>query len=222
MKDLTRIDLKEMVLRLAHEIRNPLATIKSGIQLVQHLMPPQPELQEYLESALEEVERINRTIADMQRVVRLDQGSSRAVALEGIVRAAVDRCMDLARRRDVTVRIQPGPESTVLVDPSQMEEAVAELVHNAVTYTSQGTSVSVSWFPTGGATVQLDVTDCCGGIPATVAERMFSPFYSSSTKGTGLGLNVASRTCELTGGQLKWENLADGSGCRFSIVLPEV
>ncbi len=222
MNELTKIDMREMVLRLAHEIRNPLATIKSGIQLVQHLLPPDAEVKEYLQAALVEVERINRTVSDMQRVIRLDLATARATPIAEIVDEALSRCAAAATEAKVTVECPGNTTSHVLADPSQMIEAITELVGNAINFSPPGSTIGISCVSTTDQMVRIDVIDACGGISPSTAQRMFHPFYSTSTHGTGLGLNIVQRICELGGGRLQWENLADRSGCRFSIFMPEV
>jgi len=222
VSEFTEYDLREMVLRLAHQIRNPLATIKSGIQLVQHLLNAKGEIGEYLNAALIEVERINRTVVDMQRVIRLDSATAQASPVAEVVDEALARCADRAKASSITLESRGGPPSRVLADPSQMIEAVAELVGNAIEFSSAGSQVVVGWDTAGDHLVRIDVSDSCGGIPASAARRIFNPFFSTSTRGTGLGLNIVQRICKLGGGHLEWQNLADGSGCCFSIIMPEV
>ncbi len=221
MNEFNQYDLREMALRLAHEIRNPLATIKSGIQLVQHLLPPDAEVEDYLQAALVEVERINRTVADMQRVIRLDSVPARAILVAEIVEAGLSRCTS-ETRASVTSIVQEGdPFVRMLADPEQMIEAVSELVGNAVDFSPDGSRICVRWKVQTGHQVRIDVSDSCGGIPPSVAERIMHPFFSTSTRGTGLGINIVQRICKLGGGRLVWQNLADGSGCCFSIIMPE-
>jgi len=222
MSELIEYNLREMVLRLAHQIRNPLATIKSGIQLVQHLLPSNGEVEEYLDAALVEVERINHTVADMQRVIRLDSATARANPVEEIVVEAVSRCAAKAESAGVFVASSGGPRCHVLADPVQMVEAICELLSNAIQFSPLGARIAVAWAVDADRMVRIDIVDACGGIPEATADRILHPFFSTSTTGTGLGVNIVQRICELGGGRLEWANTADGAGCRFSILMPEV
>ncbi len=222
MREFTENDLREMVLRLAHQIRNPLATIKSGIQLVQHLLDADGEIKEYLGAALVEVERINRTVVDMQRMIRLDAATAKARPVADVVSEALERCAGQAEASSITLENRGGPPSMVLADSSQLLEAVAELLCNAIEFSPAGSRVRIGWTTAGDHLVRIDVSDSCGGIPPSAAERILRPFYSTSTRRTGLGLNIVQRICELGGGRLEWKNLSDRSGCQFSVVMPKV
>lgn len=220
MERFTEADLKEMVLRLAHEIRNPLATIKSGVQLVQHLLKPQGEIEEYLHTVLDAVSRIDRTVTDMQRFVRLDTQTAEVIRVaRGVeeVAAAVSRS---AQAAGVSLRIAGGPSGiSVLMDPAQMRACLSELLENAIRFSSRGTTVTLSWQSKEDQCVVIHVDDEGSGITAENEQRILRPFFSTSTKGTGLGLNIADRICRLYGGGLTWQNRTP-RGARFSITLP--
>lgn len=216
----TEEDLREMVLRLAHEIRNPLATIKSGVQLVQHLTKPTGEIGEYLESVLAEVSRIDFTVRDMQQYVRLAPGRSRRVQVAEVVAGAIETCADEARRAGVTVVPSGSQGVRALIDPDHFRLALVELAANAVSFSPSGSSVRISWSSPEAGRVPVHVDDQCSGIPTDVGERMLRPFFSTSTSGTGLGLSKVLKICALAGGSLSWKNLA-GRGCRFTLLLPE-
>ena len=80
--EFTEDDLTEMVLRLAHEIRNPLATIKSAVQLIEHLQPPTGEIAEYFSSVHAEIVRIDQVVRDMQRFVKLETKAPTVVDIQ--------------------------------------------------------------------------------------------------------------------------------------------
>lgn len=217
----TEQDLVEMVLRLAHEIRNPLATIQSGIQLVQHLGPSAGETKEYLDSALVEVLRIDQIVKEMQRFVRLDARSAPGVvAVSEVVSQSVSSRLREADEAGVRLDVEEGPECRTVADLDQLIYSLAELVRNAIRFSPAGGTVRVEWHCTGESLVRISVTDEGPGIPSASADRILRPFFSTSTHGTGLGLNIVLRTCRIAGGDLKWNNRS-GAGCRFSMMLPE-
>lgn len=213
-------DWREMVLRLAHEIRNPLATIKSATQLVLRLAKPEGEVAECLQGILGNVTRIDRTLQDLQRFVRIDKGTPVAVDVATAIDDAVAQQRPHARRVGLGVEVVGGPPARVLIDPANLALALDELISNAIRVTPTGGKIWLSWV--GDAQqVLIHVDDEGEGVPPEVADRILRPFFSTAAQGTGLGLNLVDRVCRLAAGSLVWRNLA-GKGCRFTLRLPAV
>jgi len=214
----TEEDLKEMVLRLAHEIRNPLATIKSAVQLIEHLQPPEGEVVEFHATIHSEIDRIDKVVRDMQRFIRLDGNEASVVRIADVVALAVET---IASRRDTGVEVVPGPEARVLVDEAQLEAALVELVDNSTRLSPPEGAVTVMWECLDNGMVAVSVEDRGPGIAPAEASRILRPFYSTSTQGTGLGLNIVLRTAQILGGTLEWSNRSGGGAC-FTISIPRL
>lgn len=211
-------DLRELSLRLAHVIRNPLATIKSSVQLVKLLGLCQLEAVPYLDNAIAEVARIDAVVREMERLVRVEVGHPEPFEVADAIGAA-----------GMTVGTAPGgmvvggPGSLgvrVRMDRTQFLVALKELLDNARRVTGAGAAVGVTWSRTGDGFVHVEVTDEGPGVPPELSDRILRPFFSTDTQGSGLGLNLVQRICRLAGGALIWANL-EGGGCRFTLVLPE-
>jgi signal transduction histidine kinase len=216
----TEDDLREMVLRLAHEIRNPLATIKSGVQLVEHLIKPQGEIADYLHSVVAEVARIDRTVNDMQRFVRLDLHTAVALPIQDEIRKVVGTMARLARENGITVEVRAGARAPkVMMDPVQFQDAVSELLENAIRFSPAGSRVIISWKDGPNDMVIIQFEDQGPGVSRANEAKIMRPFFSTSTKGTGLGLNIVNRICQIYGGRLEWKNLCP-CGSRFSFIIP--
>jgi len=227
MEPLTEEDLREMVLRLAHEIRNPLATIQSGIQLVQHLLKAPggaaaspEEIEEYLASALDEVRRIDHTVRDLQRFVRLGtRTASHRIEVRRLVEEALGRIAHDGARKEPEVRLVRGPACQVVADFELLATALVELLQNALGVSPPEGTVTVGW-RIRERRVELVVEDDGPGVADENREKILRPFFSTSTQGTGLGLSVVQRVCKLSQGGFQWENRQSG-GCRFTMILPE-
>jgi signal transduction histidine kinase len=211
-------DWRVMVLRLAHEIRNPLATIKSSVQLTQRLQTLTPDTADMLDSVLDQVQRIDRTVRDMQRFVRIAAGQPTPVAVELAVADAVAAHRAGATEGEVRVTVADGPRLHCLIDPQSLSQAVGELVGNAIEVSSPGAGITVSWtsVPQG---VRIDIADEGPGVDEKLADRITRPFFSTFTQGTGLGLNIAAKIAQLAGGSLQWTNRKPRGAC-FSLLLP--
>lgn len=213
-------DLKEMVLRLGHEIRNPLSTIKSGVQLMQHLLKPVGEIADYFNDILEQVTRIDRTLTDMQRFVRLDVQPPVALPVRFAISRVIDAQRQAARNQNITLVVNGGPpDLAVVIDPNQLAAAITEVLDNAIRFSPRGSSIVVSWQQLVDGQVSIEIEDEGGGISPENEAKILRPFFSTSTKGTGLGLNIVDRICRLYGGRLSWRNRQPRGSC-FSIVLP--
>jgi signal transduction histidine kinase len=217
----TEEDLRQMVLRLAHEIRNPLATIKSAVQLIEHLQPPKADVEEFFLGIHTEIHRIDSVVRDMQRYVRLDFHTAAAVPVTQVVEAAVESVREAAEASGSKVEVVPGPAVTVLADSVQLQAAIGELLENALRFGSPGSAVIIRWSLEGDHVFSIDVEDDGPGIAPDLADRVLRPFFSSSTQGTGLGLNIAVRAARLAGGDLTWSNRTQGGAC-FTLTLPRL
>ena len=215
-------DLSVMVLRLAHEIRNPLATIKSGVQLIQHLEASGNETEdfsEYYRSILSEVDRINQVVQDMQRFVRMESHTVSETRVDEIVDAAVSQAVGDNSNRRQRITIHPGRNAVMLMDRFQVETAVAELVKNALAFSPLEDPISITWAGRDGNAIVISIEDHGPGISTDLANKIFRPFFSTSPRGTGIGLNIVTKIAAVSGGSLHWENLQP-HGTRFDLVLP--
>ena len=210
-----------MVLRLAHEIRNPLATIKSAVQLMQHLNKAKGQNSQYFNSILTQVGRIDNTVIDMQRFARIENEQPQDVSvLHEVVRSVKDHSEE-ADKGEVSLVIVEGPDVSVQFEPTNFQTALRELLSNAIRFTPAEGEITVSW-KVESDRVLLHVDDQGPGIKKELGDRIFRPFFSTSTQGTGLGLNIVLKICQMAGGGLEWENLPSGRGCRFTMIIQGV
>jgi signal transduction histidine kinase len=214
--------MREMVLRLAHEIRNPLATINSSVQLIKRLGLRAEDAAVYLDDVVVEVARIDSTVRSMERFFGLDRCAPQVVEIGPAVAEALATRQEAAGKAGVRLEITHGAPDhlSVRIDPGHLGLALGELIDNAVRHGGTGATVWVEWGQAGPGRVFLRVDDEGSGVADEHAERIFRPFFSTSTQGNGLGLNVVQRICRLAGGSLGWEN-RDGGGCRFTMTLRE-
>lgn len=216
MERIPPCELPDTVARLCHQIRNPLATIQSGVQLVQVLTRPAGEAAECLETALAEVARIEAMLRDAHHLVRLAPGVSLKVDLAEVARRTAEGHRSGAAARGMDL---DGPsELWVSTAPELVQLALDELLARAMQVTPAGGTVHVRWGEHGSDGVALEVED--GGTCAAPQdpERTVRALMTA-WPGSGLGLCLAERACALLGGHLDWTRLHP-EGCRFRITLP--
>lgn len=215
---------------LAHEIKNPLASIRSAVEQF-----TRPSLRDDDRSTLQrlvltESDRLSRLLSEFLDYSGLRLSSREAVALGSVVRDSVALVRQHPEADGVTVTCS-GTEAPLRVvgDPDLLHRALFNLLLNAVQFSTPGGRVVVrvqdltgSPFPRGTSIrrpVALSVEDTGPGVDPAVKERIFDPFFTTREGGSGLGLAVVHRAVEAHEGAVFVDRVA-GSGARFVIYLP--
>jgi len=214
---------------ISHDLRTPLAAVLGAASTLRDLdamLPPDAKA-DLLATIIEESERLNRFIANLLDMTRLEAG---AVA-PNLAGQDVSEIVDTALRRVDKVlaghraRVEVEPDLPVLrLDPVLFEQVLVNLLDNAAKYAPEGSTVTVR-ARRDGRQVRLEVLDEGDGIAEEDAERLFDKFYRARKgdrvrAGTGLGLAIARGFVEAMGGTVTAGNRTDRQGARFVITLP--
>lgn len=191
--------LGQMSAVLAHEIRNPLGTIKGFAQLLREKAAGQDAA--LIDPIVSETERLENLVKDLLAYGR----PAKPMFRQADARALVSRLMRPGGRVKVEV-----PEIVLDTDAAMLEQALLNLVNNGLE-ASQG-QVRVAVRPDGGH-VLFQVTDDGPGLTEEAQRRMFEGFYTSKASGTGLGLSITKRLTESLGGTLSINNREEGGVC---------
>ncbi len=194
---------------LAHQLRTPLATIKGSCQLV--LEAATDSRLRRIEIAVREAERMERTLEQLLDYARPPRPEPVSVKIAGVVAGLADRHPNLSS----TV----APELCARVDPTHLEQLLGNLVNNAVEWSPEGETVTISG-RRDGARLVVEISDNGPG-PGDDPEQLFEPYVTGRTDGTGLGLAMARTLAEVNGGKLTLEE-APGGGCVVRVELPAV
>lgn len=212
---------------ISHDLRTPLASIVGALSslIEQDASMGGSAKRELLETAQQEALRLSRLVSNLLDMTRLDAG---AVTLrrefhdvEDLVGAALAQVGDAAQAREIVVDL-PADLPMVLIDIVPMTQAVANLVDNALKYSTPGIPIEI-WAEVREAEVQLTVADRGPGIPEADLPRVFDKFYRirrpGATGGVGLGLAIAKGFVEAHGGRI-WAAARPGGGTMVTIALP--
>jgi PAS domain S-box-containing protein len=211
---------KRIIRVLSHEINNSLAPIKSIAGSLRNMLGrerPAPDLGQDLERGLDVIsnraESLGRFMASYATLARLPQPTLEAVDVGALVRGVAN----LETRVDVEVI--EGADVTIRADPDQLEQALINLVRNAVdaTLEAEDARVRIRWLTRAGS-LHIVVEDEGPGLADT--GNLFVPFYTTKPGGSGIGLVLTRQIAEGHGGSLELENRGDSGGARARLVLP--
>ncbi len=222
---------RDFVANVSHELKTPLTAIRGFTEtLLDGAVEDRDAARRFLRIIADNVARMERIVRDLLSLARLEQAEGEespareAVALDGVARRAAEAAAAAARERGVPVRLDLAEGVTVAGDAGMLEQAVLNLVDNAVKYSEAGRPVTVRLRREGDRAV-LAVEDRGCGIPPEHLPRIFERFYrvdkarSRRLGGTGLGLAIVKHVVHLHGGRVEVDS-TPGRGSTFRLVLP--
>ncbi|HEY4200739.1 MAG TPA: sensor histidine kinase KdpD [Devosiaceae bacterium] len=214
---------------ISHDLKTPLAAIMGAAGTLREYSAELPEgdKTELLSTVVDESERLNRFIANLLDMTRIESGAmmpNSGYHYPGdIVGTALQRASKITARHHVEVDI-PADLPMLRLDPVLFEQVLFNLLDNAAKYAPDDTTISIRGWPDSGS-VFLQVIDEGPGIPPDDLERIFDTFYrvrkiDQVRAGTGLGLSICRGFVEAMGGTITAANRADRSGAIFTIKMP--
>jgi two-component system sensor histidine kinase HydH len=229
MKERDRLAaLGEMAAGLAHEIRNPLGSIKASAQyLTEPGHEDDPAAPEFLGIIVEEVDRLNRVVGGFLDYARPSTGEVGRANVNAVLRRTVQLLRPECEAAGVTLEVHEDaslPE--VQIDVERLRQVVINLVQNAVQAMGAGvvriTSETRERMDANGrpqAWAELRIEDSGPGIAPEVLPKLFVPFFTTRERGTGLGLAISQRIVAAAGGVISVRSRV-GSGTTFIVHLP--
>jgi signal transduction histidine kinase len=205
---------------LAHEIRNPLGSIGGSIRLLSANRNLSEEERLLCDIIQRETNRLNELVTDMVDLARVRVPEFTEIDVATLVQEVVVLASASGRAAsDVAVRyVGPSASVTVSADEAQLRQLVWNLVRNAVQASSAGAEVRVFIERTPERGVLLGVEDDGPGIDPAVIPRLFDPFYTTRSHGSGIGLAVVRRIADEHGFEIAVSS-RKGQGARFTVVL---
>jgi signal transduction histidine kinase len=216
--------LEELSASIAHEIRNPITAAKSLVQQMEE-DPTSRENVEYAKVALEELQRVERSVSHLLRFARDEEMRVTNLRMSDVVDSALETFRDRMERSGVSLERHVDCEGALRGDPEQLRRIVINLVANAIDALVESHTpdprleVSVGE-NLAGTEVWLRVRDNGPGVGPEARAKLFSPLYTSKPSGTGLGLAICRKLVDAHGGSLELVS-EPGSGAEFLVTLPK-
>lgn len=222
---------RDFVANVSHELKTPITTIKGFVEtLLSGAMNDPKEGERFLKIVEKHADRLNAIIEDLLMLSRLEQqgGSTEMemqdVGLNGLINAAIEVCSQRAAEKKIQIEMKCPEELRAVVNPPLIEQALINLIGNAVKYSPDQKIVTIAAYREDQG-VTLSVQDHGFGIEEKHFERLFERFYridkgrSRQEGGTGLGLSIVKHIAQVHGGSVSVESTF-GEGSEFSIYLP--
>jgi two-component system sensor histidine kinase BaeS len=220
---------RRLVADTSHELRTPLAAMRAELDVSLRADELDGAARAVLESTRDEVVRMSRTVDDLLTLAGADEGrlalAAAPIDLADVVVSVMWAMEPLASARGIELCVDRRP-APVLGDDHRLQQAIGNLVDNAIKYSPRGATVTIA-SSVHGADAIVRVADEGPGIPPELADHVFDRFFridasrARSTGGTGIGLAIVRELAEAHGGRA-WVEPGEGGGSVFGLSLPAV
>jgi len=220
----------EFLASLGHELRNPLAPIKSAVALLKHLFPASEQVGKVSDVIERQVTHLTRLVDDLLDVARITSGKvllqRKDFELQQVLDHVSELCQPAASKRHIRITLDlPSNAVTLHADYARVVQIFANIVSNAVKFTPDGGHIHITARQAQGQ-LQVAIEDNGIGIEPDAIARIFSMFEQGRTvagemtSGLGIGLSLARQFAELHGGGIDAHSDGPGRGSRFIVTLP--
>ncbi|HEY2931415.1 MAG TPA: ATP-binding protein [Acidobacteriota bacterium] len=221
----------ELSTHIAHEIRNPLSSVKMNMQILARSQELQGRAREHLNIALQEIDHLESILSEIVDFVRPQKLEKEQASLRQIMSEALLMAEDSLSKSEVeVVQDYDAKLPPLRLDPVRMRQVFLNLILNAIQAMAGRGKLSIAIRPASesrsaesqsrtGAFQVAEIQDTGSGIPALRLAQIFEPFFTTRSDGTGLGLTITKRIIEAHHGSIHVES-AEGSGTTFRVFLP--
>jgi signal transduction histidine kinase len=211
-------------LKVAHEVRNPIAAIELNAEMLQDIVRVHPgvEMEEatgLVAAIRDQVTTLDALTEEYLAFARFPKAHFEDESINHLIEELAAFVRPVATRQGLTIHVATDAAVPLMeIDRTLLRQAILNLVKNGMEALSRGGALTIESHADGDA-VTIAVSDTGGGISAEVSERLFEPFFTTKPQGTGLGLSITRQIVDEHGGDLTWRNGA-GAGATFVIRLP--
>lgn len=211
----------EIAAGIAHEIRNPLTSVKGFVQLIEEDLPPGDGKLEYTRIVAKEVDRLNKIISELLYYAKPSESQKVCVDINNIIDSTLLLVNFKMMKPKVQV-IKRYNDSLPLIpaDEEQIKQVFLNLIINSIQAIDTAGEITIETdLSEDGKFIKVLVCDTGKGIEPENMKKLFDPFFTTREKGTGLGLAVVQKIVVLHGGHIEVESLL-GEGSTFTVYLP--
>jgi nitrogen fixation/metabolism regulation signal transduction histidine kinase len=213
-------ELGQMSAGMAHEIRNPLASIKGYAQCARLEFSEDQQMYHDLTIILNEVERLDLIIERFMNFALPNKPIKRKVSMSELIDETIKLMKNDFAESGIIPRFTRGENDKILIDADQIKQVIINLLLNSIQASSTGDKIQVTIFRNEeDGMLAIEIIDQGTGIKEEIIDEVFTPFYTTKDKGSGLGLSISTRIIQNHGGTLEIQN-APSRGVKVLIKLP--
>ena len=207
---------------VAHEIRNPLSSIKGFATYFKERYPDRPEDQQTADIMIQEVDRLNRVVGQLLEFARPISIKPKMISLEALLKDAVRLIEDRAAEKNISIQTRNAAGiDAAWGDPDRINQILLNLFLNAIDAMENGGELNVAISSNDDrGEISITVSDTGCGISSEHLSRVFDPYFTTKSTGTGLGLAIAHNIVEAIGGRIYVESQKN-RGTTFTVTLPD-
>lgn len=212
----------QMAAGIAHEIRNPLASISGSIQLLDSMLTDRPDEKQLMKISIREIDRLNNMITEFMEFVRPDKVQLNPTDLSEVMRETIELLkVNTKLRQDVSIDFETFGPALILADLNKLKQALLNITINSYQAMEKANLPRlVIKISQNESRIHLFIQDSGCGMDEKTRKRMFEPFLTTKPKGTGLGLAVTHKIIEMHHAQVLVKSEV-GVGTEFELVFPE-
>jgi len=211
----------ELASAVAHEIRNPLNSISTIIQLIIKDFKPadnENEFNDLTKIVYNEVGRINKTIVNFLQFATPEKLSPAEFPLSSLLKQLSVQFTKLLSEKNISLKIDNNTDAVVIWDKDKILQVLINLIRNAAEAIKENGEIKIS-AEVLSEKVEIKITDSGPGIPPNVLPKIFNLYFTTKTSGSGIGLSIVQKIIENHGGIITVKNAKSG-GAEFTINLP--
>ena len=220
MKQSERLSaLGEFSAGIAHEIKNPLASIKNFTQLLPSAYEDPNFRKEFTELVTREVNRINKIVNDLLDYARPRKTTLLKTKLPELIDETLFSLKATLDEHHIVIKTNYNQISSITIDHDQMRQVFVNLILNAVEAMPKGGTIEVTIRQNEKNEIEIILSDTGCGISEELVEEIFNPFFTAKERGTGLGLSIVQRIINEQGGRITVASKIN-QGTQFTVILP--
>lgn len=185
----------ELASAVAHNLRNPLASIRVSAEMQQQRDVPTAEAVEHSHDITQAVDRADRWISELVRVAQAPSLTPEPVPVAPLIQGCLQEMRSEFKRCRIDLQVADGPGASVVAHPAMLRQIILSVIANAVDAMGQGGEMKVSWQQKGQIVI-LMLSDNGTGVSEEARQRLFRPFFSTKSGGLGIGLALVKRMVE--------------------------